>query len=113
MSTPTAAGMMARWVAITLPTVAPLPRCTSGITATWRWTNGMRAMRSTWSRASSSNGTPAVQARIGLPSGTSITWCTGAVWFSCVVMAIGFSTRRASGRSDPDLGPSVPTYLLG
>jgi hypothetical protein len=35
MSTPTAAGMIAARVAITVPTVAPLPRCTSGITATW------------------------------------------------------------------------------
>ena len=31
MSTPTAAGMMAPLVGITEPTVAPLPRCTSGI----------------------------------------------------------------------------------
>ena len=34
MSTPTAAGMMAPCVGITLPTVAPLPRCTSGMAAT-------------------------------------------------------------------------------
>ena len=69
MSTPTAAGMIARLVAITLPTVAPLPRCTSGITATWRWMNGRRAMRSSWARASASNGTPTVQALIGLALG--------------------------------------------
>jgi hypothetical protein len=31
MSTPTAAGMMARKVGITEPTVAPMPKCTSGI----------------------------------------------------------------------------------
>ena len=34
MSTPTAAGIIAPIVGITLPMVEPLPRCTSGITAT-------------------------------------------------------------------------------
>ena len=34
MSTPTAAGMIAPRVGTTEPTVAPMPRCTSGITAT-------------------------------------------------------------------------------
>ena len=34
MSTPTAAGMIAPRVGITLPTVAPIPQCTSGIAAT-------------------------------------------------------------------------------
>jgi len=34
MSTPTAAGMTAFSVGMTLPTVDPLPTCTSGITAT-------------------------------------------------------------------------------
>ena len=34
MSTPTAAGMIAPSVAITLPTVAPIPQCTSGMAAT-------------------------------------------------------------------------------
>jgi hypothetical protein len=34
MSTPTAAGMIAPRVGITLPTVAPMPQCTSGIAAT-------------------------------------------------------------------------------
>ena len=34
MSTPTAAGMIAPFVGITLPTVAPIPQCTSGIAAT-------------------------------------------------------------------------------
>jgi hypothetical protein len=43
MSTPTAAGMIAPTVGITLPTVAPMPQCTSGIAATQRWMNGMRA----------------------------------------------------------------------
>jgi hypothetical protein len=33
MSTPTAAGMIAPSVGITDPTVAPLPRCASGISA--------------------------------------------------------------------------------
>ena len=44
MSTPTAAGTMAPLVAITEPTVAPRPRCTSGMAATWEWMNGIRAM---------------------------------------------------------------------
>jgi hypothetical protein len=35
MSTPTPAGMMARRVGMTVPTVEPMPACTSGITATW------------------------------------------------------------------------------
>jgi hypothetical protein len=34
MSTPTAAGMTAWWVAITEPMVAPMPRCTSILTGT-------------------------------------------------------------------------------
>src|SRR5688572_31205391 len=41
-STPTAAGMTALRVGMTLPTVEPLPTCTSGITARWRKMNGMR-----------------------------------------------------------------------
>jgi hypothetical protein len=44
MSTPTAAGMIARLVGITEPTVAPMPRCTSGIAATWWCTIGSREM---------------------------------------------------------------------
>ena len=43
MSTPTAAGMIAPLVGITEPTVAPMPKCTSGITATWLWMNGSHA----------------------------------------------------------------------
>ncbi len=56
MSTPTAAGMIAPCVAITEPTVAPLPTCTSGITARCECTNGMRAMFSSCFFASSSIG---------------------------------------------------------
>ena len=65
ISTPTAAGTIAPRVAITEPTVAPLPRCTSGITATWLWTNGSAAMLTSCWRAASSTGTPSVQALIG------------------------------------------------
>ena len=43
MSTPTAAGMIAPTVGMTLPTVAPIPQWTSGIAATQPWTNGSRA----------------------------------------------------------------------
>ena len=46
MSTPTAAGMIAPTVGITLPTVAPLPRCASGIKARCGRTNGIDAVRS-------------------------------------------------------------------
>ena len=35
ISTPTAAGMIARRVGITEPTVAPMPACTSGMAAAW------------------------------------------------------------------------------
>jgi hypothetical protein len=43
MSTPTAAGATAPRIATTDPTVAPLPRCTSGMTATWCATHGRAA----------------------------------------------------------------------
>ena len=51
MSTPTAAGATAPRIAITEPTVAPLPRCTSGMTATWCATQGSAAMFLSWSSA--------------------------------------------------------------
>ncbi|MDF2976307.1 MAG: hypothetical protein K0S40_1035 [Actinomycetospora sp.] len=50
MSTPTAAGMIARSVGITEPTVAPRPRWASGISAMCGWMNGMVAARSACSR---------------------------------------------------------------
>ena len=65
MSTPTAAGMTARLHAITLPTVAPIPACTSGITATHRCTNGSEATRRSCASASGSKGTPWVHALMG------------------------------------------------
>src|SRR5215831_16434819 len=67
MSTPTAAGMMAPTVGMTLPTVAPIPQCTSGMIATCLWMNGRRATVSIWRRAASSIGTPCVHALIGAP----------------------------------------------
>ena len=48
MSTPTAAGMIAPQVGITEPTVAPMPRCTSGIAAMCLNTNGRRAALRSW-----------------------------------------------------------------
>jgi hypothetical protein len=54
MSTPTAAGMMAFFVGMTDPTVAPMPRCTSGIAATWWCTIGRREMLTSWARAAGS-----------------------------------------------------------
>ncbi len=43
MSTPTAEGITAPSVGITEPTVAPIPRCASGMSATWVGTIGSRA----------------------------------------------------------------------
>jgi hypothetical protein len=65
ISTPTAAGITARRDAITEPTVAPRPACTSGITATHWWMNGSAATRRSCASASASNGTPWVHALIG------------------------------------------------
>jgi hypothetical protein len=52
MSTPTAAGMIASRVGSTEPTVAPLPRCASGMSATCGWTIGSDAVRSACRRVS-------------------------------------------------------------
>src|ERR1700739_3787171 len=67
ISTPTAAGIIAPLVGITLPTVAPMPQCTSGIAATHLKMNGSCATFSSCLRASSSRGTPFVHALIGAP----------------------------------------------
>jgi hypothetical protein len=73
MSTPTAAGMIAPRVGITLPTVASMPQCTSGIAATHLYMNGNCAtFRSCW-RAASSRGTPLVHVLIGTPFSGLIT----------------------------------------
>jgi len=71
MSTPTAAGMMAFTVGITEPTVAPMPKCTSGMAATCLNTMGRRAAFVSWRFASSSTGTPRVHILMGTPPGTS------------------------------------------
>jgi len=67
MSTPTAAGMIAPTVGITLPTVAPIPAWTSGMTATHLWMKGRRATFRSCAAAFSSNDTPRVHALIGAP----------------------------------------------
>src|SRR5215470_15715727 len=67
MSTPTAAGTIAPLVGITLPTVAPMPQCTSGIAATHLWMNGSRATFKSCFFASSCSSTPLVQALTGTP----------------------------------------------
>ncbi|GAA4287641.1 hypothetical protein GCM10022262_20000 [Georgenia daeguensis] len=54
MSTPTAAGITAPTVGITEPTVAPMPWCASGMSATCGSTNGMLAVRLACSSVSSS-----------------------------------------------------------
>jgi len=68
MSTPTAAGMMAPRVGITLPTVAPIPQCTSGIAATWPCTIGSWATLRSCASAFSSVCTPRTHALTGTPS---------------------------------------------
>jgi hypothetical protein len=68
ISTPTAAGMIAPTVGITLPMVEPLPRCTSGITARWRKMKGRRAVFISCWPAASSTGTPRVHSLIGHPA---------------------------------------------
>src|SRR5438045_8424927 len=60
--------------------------------------NGSRAIRSTWARASASKGTPAVQALMGLPSGTSrVGWVSRVMsgWLSteCARAPAPFPTR--------------------
>src|SRR5258705_7998727 len=64
MSTPTAAGLTAPFIAITLPTVAPLPKCTSGIAATWWKTQGRAEMFFSCSSATPSICAGSVQARM-------------------------------------------------
>src|SRR4051812_24521370 len=54
MSTPTAAGMIAPSVGMTLPTVAPIPTCASGMSATWPATTGRRAARAACSMVAGS-----------------------------------------------------------
>ena len=54
MSTPTAAGMIAPRVGMTEPTVAPLPRWASGISATCGWMNGSEAVVTACARVCSS-----------------------------------------------------------
>src|SRR4051794_24485447 len=50
MSTPTAAGMIAPSVGMTDPTVAPLPRWASGISAMCGWMKGIPLAVTAWSR---------------------------------------------------------------
>jgi hypothetical protein len=71
MSTPTAEGMIAPRVGITEPTVAPMPQCTSGMTAMCPCTTGRRAVWRSCSRAFSATSTPRVQALMGTPGDSS------------------------------------------
>ena len=67
--TRTVAGTMAPDVGMTEPTVAPIPKCTSGMTATCLCTNGSRATLRSWFQALSSTPTPRVHAFIGAHPG--------------------------------------------
>src|SRR5579885_1533758 len=82
ISTPTAAGMMAPFVGMTLPTVAPMPQWTSGMAAIHLKMKGSWAtFKSCW-RAWSSRGTSLVQALMGAPfSGTINGKEFPAFWF--------------------------------
>ena len=50
---------------MTLPTVAPMPQCTSGMAATHLWMNGSAATFLSCFSAASSTGTPRVHALMG------------------------------------------------
>ena len=94
MSTPTAAGMIAPTVGITEPTVAPMPQCTSGMTAMWLWMKGRAATLRSCFIADSSIGTPLVQALIGAPP---LSICSNPLMgFS--FSRFRFSLRRPSWR---------------
>ena len=115
ISTPTAAGMIAPLVGITEPTVAPRPKCTSGMAATWLCTKGRPATLRNCSMAASSTGTPRVQALI-TPERVSIASnCTdmvrpsrstcGTFLFSrCDVSGPGIGRMRVGGTHPPGAG---------
>src|SRR6185369_14135047 len=65
MSTPTAAGATAPRMAMTEPTVAPRPACTSGITATWCATQGSEATFFSWVMTCESTSLIGAQSRMG------------------------------------------------
>src|SRR5678815_1226498 len=69
---------------------------------------GRRAMRSTCARASASNGTPIVQARIGDPPSTLRTWWVGdIVVLASFVMGDRDSSERArTGAPHPNPLPA-------
>ena len=97
MSTPTAAGMMARTVGITEPMVAPMPKCTSGMTAMCGKTIGSRAALAICCRAASSTGTPRVHIFTGTPPGicSSIGPAVAAS-----AAAFFFAMTRSTGSAD-------------
>ena len=63
--------MVALIVAITEPTVAPMPKCTSGMVVMCLKPKGSRAAALSWRLASSSTGTLRADILIGTPPGTS------------------------------------------
>lgn len=73
MSTPTAAGTIAPLVAITEPTVAPMPQWMSGMAATCLWMKGSAATLRSCFAAASSTSTPRVHILIGAPPSSLIT----------------------------------------
>ncbi len=114
MSTPTAAGMIAPTVGMTLPTVAPIPQCTSGITATHWWMNGIRATLRELRGAAASNGTPRVHALIGTPpSGwtadeRSVDWRLARLVDGCAPAGTTAPHRRAPDRDVLRKSNAVP-----
>ena len=77
MSTPTADGASACRIAMTEPTVAPLPKCTSGITATPS-THGSAPMLRSCRCASGSIVAGSVHTRTGARVPGSIVYVTGS-----------------------------------
>ena len=102
MSTPTAAGMIAPRVGMTLPTVAPMPKCTSGIAATHRCTIGSRATFSSWRRACGSR-TP-VQALTG--TRPFVSWARIGTLSAGPARIRGRSGRRPASRDVRRIPPS-------
>src|SRR3954462_2686381 len=86
MSTPTAAGTIACLVAITEPTVAPLPQWTSGIPAMWLWTKGSDATLRSCCIAPASKGWWLSHSFSGTPD----VWCSENLFMALILIVLGF-----------------------
>jgi hypothetical protein len=93
MSTPTAAGMIAPRVGITEPTVAPLPRCASGMNARCGKMNGIVLVASACARVPSSRIDAQFMSRLLICSSRS----------SCSACRIEFSQAQQAERAADEL----------